>query len=219
MKPNELDSSAYMFAETIYINEFKQILTKITECFYMLKNDGVKIPLNSENGIRDLFIKNYLKNSTKKTELGLEKYLFDRESSETHSEGRVDIRVMPIKNDLIIDEAYYIIECKRLDNKNLEGVKGLNYKYIEDGIKRFTSEKYTCYYKVNAMIGFIVEKQNVLDNVQILNKLLLSNTSINTISALEPEDFIVNLDFHFKSTHKTDTEKEFELFHLMYEFV
>ena len=54
-----------------------------------------------------------------------------------HSNGRIDIRIIA-KNDFEIDDAYYTIECKRLDNQNLLGETGLNAKYVKEGIKRFT---------------------------------------------------------------------------------
>lgn len=87
--------------------------------------------------------------------------------------GRIDIRVMPV-NPFISDDAYYILECKRLDAKRQTGTSGLNAEYISEGICRFVSEKYSSYYKVNGMIGFVIEPMDLQDNVASINTLLLS---------------------------------------------
>lgn len=59
-------------------------------------------------------------------------------------------------NLFINDDVYYIIECKRLDINNLNGISGLNGEYILEGICCFVFLKYLCYYKINGMIVFIV---------------------------------------------------------------
>lgn len=176
------------------------------------------IPINDENGIRDILLLGYLKNPVVKRELCLEDYLFDRETSENSSTGRVDIRIMPV-NPFISDEAYYILECKRIDNKARRGVSGLNHKYINNGIQRFTTEFYSSYFKINAMVGFIVEPLDIHSNVEDINYLLENNfKDINTTDLLTKETFIENFDFHYSSSHKTEENQELKLYHLMFDF-
>jgi hypothetical protein len=213
-----LNASKFKYNGSFYTNEFKEILIKITECYYKLRNDKKKIPLNDENGIRDILLDDYLKNPKVKKETKLTEYLFDKETSEMRSIGRVDIRVMPI-NPFISDEAYYILECKRLDNHARRGNSGLNHKYIENGILRFTSGFYSSYYKTNAMIGFIVASIDIHKNMMDINYLLVNNfKQIRTISPITKEYFIKRLNYHYSSSHKADDGSFIKLYHLMFDF-
>ena len=97
-----------------YSTEFGKILIGIIKCYRMILKNKNSVPSNDENKIRDIFLsKEYLKNRKIKKRLNLLEYRFDREISEEHSNGRIDIRIIA-KNDFEIDEAYYTIECKRL---------------------------------------------------------------------------------------------------------
>ncbi len=219
MSDNLLDASKFIFCDLVYTKEFENILSKITLCYFMLRNSNTEIPFHDENEIRNILLNGYLKNSDIKKQINITEYLFDKETNEIHSKGRVDIRIMPI-NPFISDEAYYIIECKRLDNKACRGVSGLNYKYIDDGIQRFTTGYYSSYYNVNAMIGFIVDSLDIHKNIEDINFLLLNKfRNITTISALGKEGFIDNYEFHYRSIHLTNEKNELKLYHLMFSFV
>lgn len=216
----ELNASGYFFNDTIYTREFEEILSKITLCYKLMKSNSENIPLNDENGIRDIFLsrRRYLKNETIKKTIGLENYLFDRETSEDLSVGRVDIRIMPI-NPFINDEAYYIIECKRLDNKANRGTSGLNAKYIENGINRFVTDYYSSYYNTNAMIGFVVESMDIHSNISDINFLLNSKfKNINTESNITKENFIPEFEYHYSSKHTSNNNSTIKLYHLMFDF-
>lgn len=215
---NELNASEFLFRDLVYTKEFEGILTSITHCYNKLRNKNKQIPLNDENGIRDILLIDYLKNPIIKKELNLSDYLFDRETSETNSIGRVDIRVMPV-NPFVSDEAYYILECKRLDNKARRGSSGLNSKYIEYGIQRFTSGFYSSFYKTNAMIGFVIESIEIHDNVNDINYILENNFKhIPTNTLITKECFIENFEFHYCSNHQTENGLPLKLYHLMFDF-
>ena len=83
----------------------------------MLK-DNLRLT-NDENSIRDVLLYYYLKKPAFKNKNGIDDYLFDKELEE--NEGRIDIRVMPVK-PFVSDEAYYIIECKRINSKYIRQI-------------------------------------------------------------------------------------------------
>lgn len=218
MLEHKMDASIYNRKEEIYYGEFEDILRKITLCYLMLRKDNRQVPLNDENGIRDILLRDYLKNQIIKKKVCLTDYLFDRETSEEVSDGRVDIRVMPV-NPLVSDEAYYIFECKRLDSKALRGTSGLNSEYIKNGIQRFTSSYYSSYYFANGMIGFVVEAINIKENIDNINYLLENEyDDINTTKYLTRESFIDNFEYHYSSIHTTKDDEELILYHLMFDF-
>ena len=65
------------------------------------------------------------------------------------------------------EKAYFIIECKRLD-----GNKTLNDKYKNEGINRFITKKYSSYYGANGMIGFVVKKIDIDENIKKIGSFL-----------------------------------------------
>ena len=215
---NDIDASAFSHSGEVYFNEFENILTGISICYNKLLEDKKQVPLNDENGIRDILLLDYLKNNTVKDELNISNYLFDRETSEDISSGRVDLRVMPI-NPFISDDAYYILECKRIDNKARRGTSGLNYKYIKNGVARFTTDFYSNHYNTNAMIGFVVEKVDIDGNIEDINFLLENNfKEIDISSAIVKENFIKDFEFQYSSKHKSKSKKVIKLYHLMFDF-
>ncbi len=219
MLENELNASNFIYNKEVYNGEFEIILNKITYCYFMLKKDKKKVPLNDENGIRDILLNDYLKNPKIKKQVSLTSYLFDKETSETNTTGRVDIRVMPV-NPFISDDAYYVLECKRLDNQARRGTSGLNYKYIDNGIQRFTTDFYSSYYKTNAMIGFVIDSLNIRENIDDINYLLKHDFSqIETTVFLQKENFIEDFEFHYSSIHLTTDKQDLKLYHLMFSFV
>ena len=166
MEEVDLDLDASFYEESIneYEVEFKNLLLNIYSCYMLIMADRRLVPANNENKIRDILLE-YLKNTKIRNEdCIIEGYLFEQEVDEhtSHIAGRVDIKIRNINEFLIYEEhdAYFIIECKRLD-----GSKSLNDKYITEGIHRFTSKKYSSYYGVNGMIGFVVNKINIDENI------------------------------------------------------
>jgi hypothetical protein len=195
--------------------EFEFILSQIIECYKLMYQDITKID-NDENIIRNRLHKDYLDNQTIVEELNIEKYFFDIEppfvNNDYRETARFDIKIYnSIERMRNRQSSYYIIECKRLDGVNI-GAGSLNYKYVENGIKRFTSrEDYPVLYGVNAMIGFIVKKKPLDKIVKSINKLLTYK------EALKEKSINENFKYSYLSQN-TDGKIEFELYHLMFNF-
>jgi len=161
----DLDASSYIEVENIYEIEFKNLLLNIYSCYELIILDKKEVPSNDENRIRDILLE-YLKNTEiRQKTCFIEGYRFDQEVDE--GRGRVDIKIISI-NDFENHKAYFIIECKRLD-----GETPLNKDYIKHGIERFTTSYkstdsnpyYSSYYGVNGMIGFVVRKIDIDENI------------------------------------------------------
>lgn len=211
-----LDASGFQFAETIYEIKFQRVLFGFIKCYQLMLLTKVSVP-NNENEIRDMFLsKEYLKGKSFKEKQELDSYLFDKETSED-SGGIADIRVLPI-NPLRDDDAYYLIECKRLNDRNTDGKSGLNGEYIKNGIMRFTSNKYSAYYGISGMIGFVVEKMDICNNTSKINTLLNSKfKNANTIDELTKKS-LNKFPYCYQSKHKDSQEKTIDIYHLMLDF-
>ena len=127
----------------------------------------LKLP-NDENKIRSIMLEEYLKKQ--KVSYDMSNYRFDLEVPENyagngHHIGRVDIRIL-LKSDFEKEDAYYIIECKRID-----GTSDLNKKYVKEGVARFTTQKYSSYYGRNIMLGFVVKKIDMSVNAQLIESI------------------------------------------------
>lgn len=188
------------------------LLSKIVECYRILISDtNVK---NNENKIRDKLFFDYLTDNKIREQVRLKLFNFEEEAREKTSVGRTDIKVTSY-NTFEVQEDYYIIECKRLDNKKT----GLNAKYIKQGLHRFTSKYYSAFEGINAMIGFVVEDMDIHKNIDNLNDILLEyHLHIDTISKITQADFIDNFEFHYISTHLDNNVEGLKIYHLMLDF-
>ena len=122
---------------------------------------ALKLP-NDENIIKNTLLEDYLKKNKKS--FGMLEYRFAPEALEHYNGkgayiGRTDIQIV-LKTDFEKDDAYYIVECKRID-----GSTRLNKDYVKKGIARFVSERYSSYYGRNIMLAFVVKNINISDNV------------------------------------------------------
>ncbi|MFH1859404.1 MAG: hypothetical protein ABH870_00055 [bacterium] len=210
---NGNDASPFIYSLEMYEKEFENILIGITACYQMMIEDNVLLP-NNENKIRDILRKDYLNKKQIRDCIGFTgKYNFDREVPEDNDRGRVDIKIIT-QNTLEEPEAYYIIECKRLDSQKL-----LRTKYIEDGIKRFVEEKYSACHGINGMIGFVVKQMDICANIANINNLLENNfAKVNTETVLTSLNFIENFKYQYYSIHKDIKDKRIKLYHLMFDF-
>lgn len=214
MSHQKLNASQYSYIADDYKSEFENILSKVIACYNCMISDNVSLS-NNENGIRDYMLYNYLKKQWFKEQYGITNYLFDPELPE--NTGRIDIRIMPV-NPFICDDAYYIIECKRVNGINQNGKTGLNGEYISEGICRFVSQKYSSYYKTNGMIGFVVAPIDIHKNITSINTLLnTSFTQANTTQILSKRTIVKGFDFSYYSTHSIDAE-EIIIYHLIFDF-
>lgn len=194
---------------------FEFILTQISECYKLMLTD-YNIIENDENTIRNRLWKDYLNKNEIRTKLKLNQYIFHSESPNVDDEyketGRHDIQVYNPIEFCKNTDAYFIIECKRLDGIN-SGKGSLNYKYIENGISRFTSRAdYPTFYGINGMIGFVVKATNISKIIKSINLLLPDNENLNTKT--------INNDFDssYLSKHTDYQDKNIELYHLMFDF-
>ncbi len=214
---DNLDSTIYEYGESIYFDEFRVLIQKIVICYCLMLGDDLELE-KDENKIRDVLLINYLKNNLVRKRIKLGDFIFDREVPEDRSRGRTDIKIQT--NQSFVDtDAYYIIECKLLNSVNPRGVSGFNAKYITEGLMRFITGKYSCYYGLNGMIGFIVESIEIEQNIVYINDLINHNfPETNTIQNLQREDFIEKFEFIYSSRHDTVVNNPILLYHLMLDF-
>ena len=212
-----LDASNFSGSISFYEKQFEEILSKITICYQLMKSDKVTIE-NDENKIRDLLLLNYLKNDQVRKDIDLIQWHFEREVQEDHSAGRTDIKVIS-PNTFEKQEAYYILECKRLDNTNTSGTSGLNAEYIKNGISRFTSKYYSSFYRTNGMIGFVVDDMEIHTNTKSINSLLFNSyESVKTTKEITQDNFIDGFEYHYHSIHTDKDNDELKIYHLMFDF-
>lgn len=210
MIDTELNASGYGYNTTNYTAEFQRVLRGVFACYTIMLKDNILVP-NDENEIRNNLLIKYLKNDTIREKTGLSgNFIFDREVPEDNTTGRTDIKVQTIQT-FTKSDAYYIIECKRLDNENLKGTTGLNAKYIENGIYRFVSKQYSTYHRVNAM--------SIHSNIDNIKTLLQNNfTNCNITKTIQKETFIPDFEYHYSSEHRNIDNEDFTLYHLMLDF-
>ena len=178
---------------------------------------------NNENAITKRIVDLLQDNDYRRSRSELLNYSFQREAPE--NSGRVDIKVMINKESFVDTNAYYTIECKRLDAANANGLTGLNAEYIKNGICRFVREDYyTSYFGESGMLGFVVEAMNIDENVDCIN-LLLKKTFVaqddvkvcaNVIDPMTRHTF-QGVPF-FMSKHRKHDGKELTLLHLFLDF-
>lgn len=195
--------------------EFELVLKQITACYKLMlsENDNLE---DDERKIRNQLYKDYLTNNNIQKQLKLSSFFFQIEVpyvDDLYEEsGRHDFRVFNPKEYFKNSDAYFIIECKRLNGTNT-GIGSLTWEYVENGIDRFKKrDDYPSYYKTNGMIGFIVKSHNIFDIVTAINTLLIYTEK------LVNKDIIKDFDYCYLSEHKTTDKKEIELYHLMFDF-
>jgi hypothetical protein len=214
-----LDPSLFLESEDFYIKEFEYILAKIVCCYKLMRNKGDMVPNNEEN-IRDALYNGYLNKNEVRNRIGLN-YNIDCEPAEYRNglcSGFVDLKIFS-SNSLTDTSAYYVIECKRLDNQNCNGTTGLNAEYIRNGIMRFVNGKYSTNKYLNGMIGFVVEQMDISCNISNINKLLKNHFSnAHTVSDLSPVEFINDFEYQYYSIHRKSKNSKIKLYHLMFDF-
>ncbi len=201
---NTLDANNFLTKQMNYITRFKALLKEIYQNYELLIKDKIKVPIN-ENKIRDILVDNYLSKN-------ISNYIFKKE--ESNNLGRVDIFVQETFTD---DKPKFIIECKILDDKKINGTEGLNAKYIKNGIQRFLTEHYFLEndFRISAIIGFVVSKLDILNNIDSINK--LTDKLLNNLVVIKQKIFLES-DNLYKSIYTTCNNKEFIVYHQMMDF-
>lgn len=163
--------------DKLFQANFDKIINYIFDMCELIVADYSKKQINlpnDENKIRSILLKEYV--SKNKNDYGMDGYKFDEEVPEHYDGngkyiGRVDIRII-LKSDFEKDDAYYIIECKRID-----GTAELNKKYVKEGIARFVTRKYSSYYGRNIMLGFVVKRISISENAKLIEE--IQNNDMN----------------------------------------
>jgi len=216
---DSFDPSVFRNTTDFYIAEFESILAKIVYCYQMMIENGDTVP-NHEEKIRDILYAGYLNNNEVRNKIGLN-YNIGSEPAEYANgklSGYIDLKIYS-RNSLTDTSAYYIIECKRLDNQNLNGITGLNAEYIKNGIMRFIAGQYSTNKSLNGMIGFIVERLDIVANIRNINKLLKEKfPEANTVTHLTFINFIKDYKYQYYSVHKDTGNKKIKLYHLMFDY-
>jgi hypothetical protein len=185
----------------------------------MMIDNGNTVP-NKEDKIRDILYNRYLNDNKVRNQIGLYFNIACEPAEYINGEcsGYVDLRIFS-RNSLTDTSAYYIIECKRLNNQNLNGTTGLNAEYIKNGIMRFVSGQYSTNKYLNGMIGFVVEQLDIDANITNINTLLQKKFSdANTITFLTFINFIEDFKYQYCSVHRDIKNKKIKLYHLMFDF-
>lgn len=192
----------------ITIGILSHIINKVLECIELMRKDcelnSLTIP-NNEIAIRDYLFSNYLNNDTVMRAIDFDEFRFSSEVPENYvnskPQGRADLQVYSI-DEFRHRERYFIFECKRI-----AGDLTLNRKYIDEGIRRFVGKmpKYTSYYKINCMLGFVVKNIDISKNTKNINDLLKKEyTDINVQHYLQSW----SIPYTYISSHgETDNER------------
>jgi len=219
---NLYTASVFQFSSIFFDSELERILCECIKIYHLIICSHTKFK-NDEETIRDGFMC-YLKDDVyKSAHSPLDKYQFDKEVEDGN--GRLDIRILNV-NPYKGDKAFYSIECKKLDNINVNGSTGLNAEYIKNGICRYVYGYYSTYYDTNAMFGFVVEQMDIAKNINNINSLLPNNyinqqkisVNANVTQPLQYFDFANGYPFSYLSKHNHNSGKEITLYHLMFDF-
>ncbi len=222
MNSSELSAKMFEPSSLFFEGELMGVLSECVNIHKLFMENKIQFP-NDEEAIRDGFMI-YLKDDDyKKRHYPLEYYQFDKEVEDNN--GRLDIRILPV-NPYKGDKAYYSIECKRIDNKNVNGKTGLNAEYIKNGVCRYVSGYYTSYFNANVMFGFVVASMDIAQNVDNIN-LLMSYDYINqqkvTVKTNVKQKMTYrelgdSYPYSYVSTHVCKSGNEITLYHLMFDF-
>jgi len=214
-----LDATRFEEFKNFYFNEFKVVLKLLIHCYKQIVLNERFVSNESENHLRNILVKKYLRNPINKEKFGLEYVGFEIEPGEFGDScevvGFIDIKVtnagLPYfgKCD---ENTYYAIECKRLNEGDKIGV------YIKEGIMRFVVGKYSKYMSLAGMVGF-VENGNIIEIVNRINERLRENTVIKTKKLLKQLIIEQNFNHSYQSGHKRDKNRgEIALYHLMFDY-
>jgi len=149
-------------------DDAERIANFIIEACQTLKNNygnSVKVLPNDENKIRNILVEEYLDEYKIRKRNQMTEYRFAPETQENYDGngsylGRADIKII-LKTDFEKNDAYYLVECKRLD-----GSVSMNKKYLTEGVNRFVTQKYSAHYGKNFMLGFVVGDIDIQNNAK-----------------------------------------------------
>ncbi len=200
---SNLSTSKFVKKNLYQQKDFEYVMYVLHICYTQMLEIYSEIE-NNENKIRNRLYKDFLKPVKVKEQLSIDKWIFHPELPEIdddyHEYGRTDIALYLPDEYLKNENAYYVIECKRID-----GNKTLNDAYFNNGIDRFIKEKYPTYNHKAGMLGFVVKPINIDHN---------SKKNLK----LKSSDIIASANFEYISQHKTVNYRHFKIYHLMLDF-
>ncbi len=163
---------------------------EVKNCYSAVRK---KLP-NDENQIRSILLNEYMAIDENQKKHNMSDFRFEPETQEHYTGsgnylGRADIKVV-LLSDFAKNNAYYLVECKRLD-----GTRAFNKKYVAEGVNRFVTQKYSSFYAKNMMLGFIVSDIDIHDNAMQIE--IIQNFSSNSI---------IHGNFQLLSTKETQSE-------------
>lgn len=208
----------HKISEALRQDDLEQITAYIIEICEMLVKDFTdknrKLP-NNENRIRSIMLEEYLDDDKVRNDYGMSDYSFTPETQEHYDGkgnyiGRADIRIK-LKTDFDKRSAYYIIECKRID-----GTSELNNKYIEEGVARFVTQKYSAYYGKNIMLGFVIKDIDISGNALKIEKIQNANDNAYMHGSFELVNKVKKHEM-YKCTYYIESG-ELELRHIFSDF-
>ena len=214
---NKLSASIFVKEKT-YEKKFKKIVELCLYAHSIMREKEKNIDGEQEETLRSI-LKHYMETNRGLFKLG--NYHFDAESAEINenytTEGYCDIKVTIPTNNIwsCKAEKYFTLECKRLD-----GTSAKNNKYIEDGMHRFITEKYSKNMNIGGMIGFIETNKNKKEPIDIDNIVTNINTILITKHNHLPEEKlnVVSIDtnhYSCESVHAiTNNNRKIQLVHL-----
>jgi len=193
------------------------IIAHLTECSKRMRADCIKNnkPLeNHEDRITDRFVAKYL--NTEPNDFRYKSQIDKNFDDDTGRHiGRIDIEVISSDYFKVSAQAYFTIECKRID-----GTRNLNKKYITEGVARFVTHpiKYSSYYKQNIMFGYVVRELNIPCNADKIDEFQSSllNEVKTTKFVLKQTD---NLQYYvYVCAYNSIHNESIELSHLFFDF-
>jgi len=194
------------------INNEHIVYSKIDNKYWVVLENGNEKP---EEYIRNIFLdKKYMLNRKFKREFGVNNLEFKAEVGEPQKRkiiGFHDIQVMGVAQKLLgeaDEEIYFSIECKRLNNAGQNSSK-----YVNDGIKRYVTSKYSEKMPVAGMIGFI--ENSCFNYSTEINKILEKHKTIKTVQYLKSENQATN---KYISKHKKGNINNILIYHFLLNF-
>ena len=214
-----MNDTAFSFSYDLYINEFKQVgkLLIYSYCQMILNNEI--LTSDHENYLRNVLVKKYLRDKEAKKKYNIGYLGFEIEPGEIDIDnitiGFIDIKVTNLGNkDLLDEDEYYSIECKRLDGGTTK-----NNLYIKEGINRYVQSKYSSQMPFASMIGFI-ESGNAPKSISDINHFLNQNKLFKTHSELS--EYLIETDFNetyiSKHERKYSQYDKIDIIHFMLDF-
>lgn len=217
---SSLDASSFVKSRDIYDNNFKKVLNLINYCYNILISEEKphKYPKKFQLEIHlTKMLVSYLKKY--KFEFGLDNLGFELEVGLEQENGHLkflDIKVCNVSHyfmDAYIEDIYYAIECKRLD----ESSDKITY-YIKGGILRFVKSEYAKNLHSASMVGY-VENGNlnkIIDKINV--KLKAGLADIETEKLLNK--YVINRhNSCYHSIHlKYDSAEKIDIYHLILDY-